>query len=79
MTADRDRSGDSQIEPEDKETRAPLPSPTGGDLIDPTEVIPVPGAMSPAEIDERAQVVEKLRKEHGTPRRETTDDSMKEP
>jgi hypothetical protein len=29
---------------------------------DPNDEIPVPGAMEPAEIDERAQVVEALRK-----------------
>jgi hypothetical protein len=31
--------------------------------VDPADVVPVPAAMSPAEVDERAQVVEKLRRE----------------
>ena len=33
---------------------------------DPNDEIPVPVAMSPAEIDERAQVVDALRRESGT-------------
>jgi type IV pilus biogenesis protein CpaD/CtpE len=42
---------------------------------DPADIVPVPPAMSAAEIDERAQVVEKLRDE-----RDNTDgDSRREP
>lgn len=33
---------------------------------DPADIVPVPPAMSAAEIDERAQVVEKLRHERDT-------------
>jgi len=36
-------------------------------LPDPNDEVPVPIAMSPAEIDERAQVVEALREEEGIP------------
>ena len=36
-------------------------------LPDPNDEIPVPIAMSPAEVDERAQVVEALREEEGIP------------
>jgi hypothetical protein len=35
------------------------------DLPDPNDEIPVPIVMSPAEVDERAQVVETLREEEG--------------
>jgi type IV pilus biogenesis protein CpaD/CtpE len=45
-------------------------------LPDPNDVIPVPGAMSPAEVDERAQVVEKLREETGV-RRDDDDTGMR--
>jgi len=34
---------------------------------DPNDEIPVPIVMSPAEVDERAQVVEALREEEGVP------------
>jgi hypothetical protein len=34
---------------------------------DPNDEVPVPIAMSPAEVDERAQVVEALREEEGIP------------
>ena len=37
------------------------------DLPDPNDEIPVPIVMSPAEVDERAQVVETLRDEEGIP------------
>jgi hypothetical protein len=33
--------------------------------VDPNDEVPVPIAMSPAEVDERAQVVEALREEEG--------------
>jgi len=36
-------------------------------LPDPNDEVPVPITMSPAEIDERAQVVEALREEEGIP------------
>ena len=35
--------------------------------VDPNDEVPVPIAMSPAEVDERAQVVEALREEEGIP------------
>jgi hypothetical protein len=37
------------------------------ELPDPNDEVPVPIVMSPAEVDERAQVVEELRKEEGIP------------
>jgi hypothetical protein len=41
---------------------------------DPNDEVPVPIAMSPAEVDERAQVVEALREEEGeAPSPEQTD------
>jgi hypothetical protein len=36
-------------------------------LPDPNDEVPVPIVMSPAEVDERAQVVEALREEEGIP------------
>ena len=53
----RDRSSDPLLEPEDVNS-APQPESA---TPDPNDEIPVPIAMYPAEIDERAQVVETLR------------------
>lgn len=52
-----DRSSDPLIEPEDVDSE-PLPQSA---TPDPNDEIPVPIAMFPSEIDERAQVVETLR------------------
>ena len=43
--------------------KRPLEAPA--ELPDPNDEIPVPIVMSPAEVDERAQVVETLREEEG--------------
>jgi hypothetical protein len=64
---DNDRTSsperDDLREPEIESTTASAtPTP------DPNDEIPVPIAMYPAEIDERAQVVEKLREEANTNR-----------
>jgi hypothetical protein len=52
--------GDATLDPEDVNS-----SPTVGsspeNVSDPNDEVPVPIAMSPAEVDERAQVVEALR------------------
>jgi hypothetical protein len=51
-------------------TPAAASSPAAGDqpqVPDPNDEIPVPIVMSPAEVDERAQVVEALREEEGVP------------
>lgn len=45
-----------------KQEATPAP-PAKDQPVDPNDVIPVPVAMEPAEIDERAQVVEALRAE----------------
>ena len=60
MTIDRGYPADDQpIVPEDVDSEPSLP---GADSpADPNDEIPVPIAMSPAEVDERAQVVDKLR------------------
>ena len=55
----RDRSSDPLLEPEDVNS-APQPESA---TPDPNDEIPVPIAMYPAEIDERAQVVETLREQ----------------
>jgi hypothetical protein len=68
MSDDRSfKDEDTSLDPEDVNsgpsaaTRAAAHSP----LPDPNDEIPVPGAMSPAEVAERAEVVEKLRDESG--------------
>lgn len=55
----RDEIRESEVEPT---STSATPTP------DPNDEIPVPIAMYPAEIDERAQVVEKLREEANTNR-----------
>jgi len=68
MKKDRERKGDLPVEPkeETKESRTvPLPP-------DPADVVPVPVAMSAAEIDERAKVVETLREERDSRDRDST-------
>jgi hypothetical protein len=56
-----DRDGTSEPEDESSPSSA-MPTP------DPNDEIPVPIAMYPSEIDERAQVVEKLREESNSNR-----------
>lgn len=55
----RNHTADSTLDPEDVNS-APQAEPLERD---PNDDIPVPIAMSPAEVDERAQVVETLREE----------------
>lgn len=55
----RNRNADPTLDPEDVNS-APQVEPLERD---PNDEIPVPIAMSPAEVDERAQVVETLREE----------------
>jgi hypothetical protein len=43
---------------------------------DPNDEVPVPIVMSPAEVDERAQVVEALREEEGEPTPKDQDDQQ---
>ena len=62
MNEDREPTGDAPIEPDQK---TPVRKPTSGGAPDPGDEIPVPGAMSAAEIDERAQAVEAVRRERG--------------
>ena len=59
---------DATTQPVTRATEAPT------DLPDPNDEIPVPIVMSPAEVDERAQVVETLREEEGvaTPPEQTS-------
>ena len=60
MPIDRDRPADDEpLAPEDVDS-APALQPNEKS-VDPNDEVPVPIAMSPAEVDERAQVVEKLR------------------
>ena len=69
MKKDREPKGDLPVEPKEErkesQTTGPLPP-------DPADVVPVPGAMSAAEIDERAKVVESLRQERDAHERAST-------
>lgn len=56
-----DEPNAATTQPATRSTEAPR------DLPDPNDEIPVPIVMSPAEVDERAQVVETLREEEGVP------------
>jgi len=61
MDREPERNDSSELE---DETASASTTPTS----DPNDEIPVPIAMYPSEIDERAQVVEKLREEANTNR-----------
>jgi hypothetical protein len=79
MTDDRSfKDEDTSLDPEDVNSgpSAAAHAAAKPPLPDPNDVVPVPGAMSPAEVDERAQVVEKLRDEAGT-RRDDDDSGMR--
>jgi len=51
---------DAMLDPEDVNS-SPTAASLGASEPDPNDEVPVPVAMSPAEIDERAQAVEALR------------------
>ena len=54
-------NNDEAVEPKGEKNQAPKSEAPEGALIDPNDVVPVPVAMSPAEIEERAKAVEALR------------------
>ena len=67
----RHRRATSRTPPSNK-AKPPPPPPratraadAASERVDPNDEVPVPIAMSPAEVDERAQVVEALREEEG--------------
>lgn len=66
-----DAPRDQEQPPVDPADATPSPADRAADAgierPDPNDEIPVPIAMSPAEVDERAQVVETLREEEGIP------------
>jgi hypothetical protein len=66
---------DSMLDPEDVNSAPASTSPNAGNQ-DANDEVPVPIAMSAAEIDERAQAVEALR---GAPRTEPLDDQRAQP
>jgi hypothetical protein len=51
---------DEAVEPKG-ENQAQKPAAPESGVVDPNDIVPVPVAMEPAELDERAQVVEELR------------------
>jgi hypothetical protein len=53
-------NNDEAVERKGEKDQAPKAAPEGA-LIDPNDVVPVPVAMEPAEIEERAKTVEALR------------------
>jgi len=62
--------GDQEVPVERSEEAAAVSRPAADaptPLPDPNDEVPVPIVMSPAEVDERAQVVEALREEEGIP------------
>ncbi len=61
MSDDREPKGDQPTEPD--RTVPKSSEPVRAEVPDPADIVPVPPAMTAAEIDERAQVVEKLRRE----------------
>ena len=75
MKKDREPKGDLPVEPKDEKDESrtvPLPP-------DPADIVPVPVAMSAAEIDERAKVVESLREGRDSSERDSiaSDESRK--
>lgn len=63
MSDDREPRGDQPTKPDRDVPKSREPA--RPEAPDPADIVPVPPAMSAAEIDERAQVVEKLRREQG--------------
>jgi hypothetical protein len=62
MATDRGYPADDEpLAPEDVDSAPSIPDSDA--KVDPNDEVPVPIAMSPAEVDERAQVVDKLRHE----------------
>lgn len=55
------------VEPRTPAVASSPPADEQPQVPDPNDEIPVPIVMSPAEVDERAQVVEALREEEGVP------------
>jgi hypothetical protein len=53
-------NNDEAVEPKG-EKQAQKPAAPESGVVDPNDIVPVPVAMEPAELDERAQVVEELR------------------
>lgn len=58
---------DTSLDPEDvnSDPSAATRDAANSHLPDPNDIVPVPPAMSAAEVDERAQTVEKLREKSG--------------
>jgi hypothetical protein len=61
MPIDRGYPADDEPLPPEDVDSAPVSPDAAESTADPNDDIPVPIAMSPAEVDERAQVVEQLR------------------
>jgi hypothetical protein len=54
-------NNDEAVEPKGEKNQAPKSAAPEGTLIDANDVVPVPVAMEPAEIEERAKAVEAVR------------------
>ena len=54
-------NNDEAVEPKGEKNQAPKSAAPERTLIDPNDVVPVPVAMEPAEIEERAKAVEAVR------------------
>jgi hypothetical protein len=62
MADDRNDATSPDLDRENEAVSASPSTPVSADAADPADEIPVPIAMSPAEIDERAQAVEAVRR-----------------
>ena len=82
MTHDSDDLGGRTDSPRDddlsEEGIEALTAENAGEAMDPNDEVPVPIAMWPSEIDERAQVVEALRGNGPPPRTDTQVDPATE-
>jgi hypothetical protein len=80
MANERDNAEQNDIiEPEDVNSSPVSASPStpeSADPVDPADEIPVPIAMSAAEIDERAQAVDAVRGKAREPESRDSDDRM---
>jgi hypothetical protein len=82
MATDREHQDlDAMLDPKQPHNRPDESAMSASDdaLLDPNDEIPVPIAMEPGEIDERAQVVEALRGKGPAPRTDTQIDPSPAP
>jgi hypothetical protein len=62
MANERNDASEPDLDRDSEAVSASPSTPESADVADPADEIPVPVAMNPAEIDERAQAVEAVRR-----------------